>query len=290
MEKKIKELHALGFNDSEIAEKLKISCKLAFYYRKKLNLPANFTYSSRTIIDKEILEPLVLKNISDSEIASIVGVTKEGVYAARKRYNLKRRNLAINELINPTKEQIQILKGCLLGDGSLEKSINNINTRFSCEHGINQKEYCEWKYNKLNGIGAKISYNKRNTPDKRNGIYYESVSIRIGSNEYFNNWLYMLYTPKKEISPKFLEDFNEQALAVLFMDDGSKNGKTCDLCLCSFSEKSLQIFQNFVYEKWDLEFNIHKNKTLYLKQKSFNTFVNIILPYMHESMLYKLGL
>ena len=169
----------------------------------------------------------------------------------------------MNKPIKLTQRQLSILTGTLLGDGSLRKP--NINPNFSCEHGIKQLEYCKWKYEELKSLNANFSIHKRKTIDKRNGKLYESTVCRIPANSEFLSLYENLYiNGTKQITKKFLENFDELSLAVMFMDDGYKVGKTIGIATNCFSLEELITLKEFLFKKFCLNFTIRNNKTLYL--------------------------
>jgi len=100
----------------------------------------------------------------------------------------------------------------------------------------------------------------------------------------------IFYKNKIKIIPiEYLkQNFTNISLAFLFMDDGNKNGKTINLNMQSFTLDELNQFVNFLKDKFNLEFNIKKDKTLYLKYKSRTIFYNLVQDYIIDKMKYKL--
>lgn len=100
----------------------------------------------------------------------------------------------------------------------------------------------------------------------------------------------LFYSENVKIIPiNFLkENFTPQSLAYLFMDDGNKNGKTINLNLQCFEKENLIEFTNMLREKFNLEFNIKKDKTLYLRHRSREIFYNLISPFLTNDTIYKL--
>lgn len=286
---KLVELHKLGKTDSEIAKVMNVSRQSIAYFRNKLGLKSNFSYNSFRKMNYEEVEKLVKENKTDREIAQLFGVKPIAVYCFRKRNDVKRDNLLINKPIKLTKRQLSILTGTLLGDSSLRKP--NINPNFSCEHGIKQLEYCKWKYEELKSLNANFSIHKRKTIDKRNGKLYESAVCRIPTNSEFLPLYENLYINGiKQITKKFLENFDELSLAVMFMDDGCKHHNSISIATNCFSEEDLILFTKFLKKKFNLEFHICSDHSIYLLTKDFEHFKEIVLTYMHSSLLYKLSL
>ena len=59
-----------------------------------------------------------------------------------------------------------------------------------------------------------------------------------------------------------------------------------------FTLAEVELLKLALENKFNIISSIHKNKSyqLYIKQESIALLKNLILPYVHESMLYKLGL
>lgn len=282
------ELHSEGKTDVEIASILNVSRQLVQAHRKKLGLKSNFSYTSFRKMNYEEVEKLVRENKTDREIAELFNVKPISVYFFRKRNNIERDNLLVNKAIEPTNRQLSIIVGSLLGDASLRRT--NINPSFSCEHGIKQLEYCKWKAEELKSLGAKFSISKRKIIDKRTGIYYESAICRLPANPELLPLYNNLYKDgRKTITPEFLKDFDELSLAVMFMDDGYKLGKTIGIATNCFSIEECSIFRDIIADKYGIHFNITKNNALYLPIRYYPLFEELVLPHMQKSMKYKLN-
>ena len=287
--KRLVELHKEGKTDAEIASIMNVSRQLIQVNRKKLGLESNFSYKSFRKMNYEEVEKLVKDNKTDREIAALYNVKPISVYFFRKRNNITRDNLLINKTIKLTDRQRSIIIGSLLGDASLRKT--NINPSFICEHGIKQLKYCKWKAKELESLGAKLSTSKRKTVDRRTGIYYESAICRLPANPELLNIYNNLYIDgRKTITKEYLESFDELSLAVMFMDDGSFNGRSISIATNCFTEEELLILIEFFKEKFTLTFHINSNHSIYLLKRDFEHFKLLVLPYMQQSLLYKLSL
>lgn len=246
------ELNREGKTDAEIASILNVSRQLVQVKRKGLGLKSPFKYSSFRKMDYEEVEKLVRENRTDKEIAELYNVKPISVYFFRKRNNIERENLLLNKAVEPTNRQLSIIVGSLLGDASLRKT--NINPIFKCEHGIRQAGYCKWKAEELKSLGSKFTTSKRKT-----------------------------------ITREYLQYFDELSLAVMFMDDGYKLGKTVGIATNCFTTQELTDFNDFISEKFGLAFNITKSNTLYLPSLQYPAFEELVLPYMHKDLMYKLN-
>lgn len=283
------ELHSKGKTDVEIASIMNVSRQLIQFHRNKLGLISNFSYNSFRKMNYEEVEKLVRSNKSDKEIAKLFNVKPISVYFFRKRNNIERDNLLISKSIEPTKRQLSIIVGSLLGDASLRKA--NVNPIFSCEHGIKQLEYCKWKSKELESLGSKFSISKRKTVDRRTGIYYESAICRLPANPALLSIYNSLYiNGRKTITKEFLQNFDELSLAVMFMDDGSSTKSSISIATNCFDEEELLILLEFFKKKFNLTFHINSNHSIYLLKKDFEHFKDLVLPFMRQELLYKLSL
>jgi hypothetical protein len=84
------------------------------------------------------------------------------------------------------------------------------------------------------------------------------------------------------------------ALAHLIMQDGSRG--TCRglyICTDSFIFTDVQRLAGYLTESYNIKCSIHKSNgryRIYILAKSVQTVRDLVLPYMHETMLYKLGI
>jgi hypothetical protein len=79
------------------------------------------------------------------------------------------------------------------------------------------------------------------------------------------------------------------------MDDGSADRSGFIFHTNNFSYKEVQLLIKVFKEKFDFYCSIHtkKNKNkipylIYIKADSLNKFINLVSPYIHNSMKYKL--
>jgi hypothetical protein len=77
------------------------------------------------------------------------------------------------------------------------------------------------------------------------------------------------------------------------MDDGSKDGSGLRISRNCFSYNEILILKDAIYKNFDIICKIRtQNKIQYLliiSAKDMSKLVNIIKPYMCDSMMYKLG-
>lgn len=78
------------------------------------------------------------------------------------------------------------------------------------------------------------------------------------------------------------------------MQDGSRGtSKGLYLCTDGFMQADVERLAKYLNVRYNIKCAIHKaakNYRIYILVKSVDTVIKIILPYMHPSMFYKLGL
>ena len=149
-------------------------------------------------------------------------------------------------------------------------------------------------FNKLRIIMSSIKERQYKTETVINGkkCKVQPVIYAIGHNcKCLVKYRELFYNDKnnKIIPIEYLkEHFTSQSLAYLYMDDGCKNQKSYNLNLQCFTLKELNEFAFLLKEKFDLEFIIKKDKTMYLRYNSIDKFESLIKPYITEDMQYKI--
>ena len=197
---------------------------------------------------------------------------------------------------------ISIIIGSLLGDGHLEKRNRGIGTRIKFEQSNKNVEYLMWFHSYLSTRGyCNTDKPKLKTRIRKNGEIYFHYSLNSYTFSSLN-WIHdMFYKPigaegkYVKIIPQNIEKYlNPIALAIWFMDDGSKLKKGAKIATNCFTYKELLQLCEILKNKFNLTVTIHsggKNKgyTLYISSLSMTTFSNIIKPYVLPSLYYKLG-
>lgn len=192
-------------------------------------------------------------------------------------------NGSITRVLNS--DQKQIIYGSFLGDGSVSKSKYN---RYFLRivHGKKQKNYCEWKANMFN---AKLDYVKENGFSKKEAYRFKTKIFDL-KGDLPNN---------KSTCPQWLiDELDERGLAIWIMDDGSFNKNIITLSTCSFdldtnnrlikklSDMGIESHLTNYYKK-DRDRSYYSIKIL---KKGFKILVKKIINYMHEDLLYKIGI
>ena len=214
----------------------------------------------------------------------------------------------LNNNITPFKigphniDVISIIIGSTLGDLHLEKRSNGIGTRLKFVQSHKNVEYLMWYHKFFSDRG----YCNPNTPKlmrrirKKGEITFE---YNINSYTYASlNWIHeMFYTFDEErkryikILPKNLEQFlTPQALAVWFMDDGSKIRESARIATNNFTKEEIEILCLILEKKYNIKASVvsggkSRGYILYVYKSSMPNFCKIVKPFIHPSLYYKLG-
>lgn len=181
---------------------------------------------------------------------------------------------------------ISFLIGSLIGDGQARKGYNTKSgkgTIFTFSQG---------EKNKINN-SSKYKYNfytiKHTTLDYIFDAFYKN---KITSNGFIKG----LYN--KEY---IYNNFNELSLAIWLMDDGTKQGNHIKFCTDNFIKEDVEFLQKILKIKFNINTTTHfagnydkmgnlkyNQYRIYVKADSMAKLLEIITPYIHDSMLYKI--
>jgi hypothetical protein len=191
-------------------------------------------------------------------------------------------------------DTLSIILGSLLGNGKMKKLVEG---SMLVVRETN-KEYALWLY--------KFFYNRGYTSNLQPRQYTRTIRSKEGTEYYgyeFNtftfrsfNWIHrMFYNNGRKVIPgNIYEYLTPLALAVWIMDDGGFANYGIRIATNSFKLKEVELLQDVIKSKYNLETTIQNiyikdQYSIYIKKKSVNNLRNIVGPYIHFSMLHKLG-
>jgi len=180
----------------------------------------------------------------------------------------------------------QVLIGSLIGDGGLKKGKSS---SYYETHSLKQSEYLKWKAEILSSFfGGNVKI--RNEKDGRKFITFSTRCHPILTE------LRGLWYPngKKTIPMQELQKLDKLSLAVWYQDDGYYN---YEKRMCGIALGKKFRFQEPIVEDWfkgrcGLDPHIVtkiKNPCLHFSVKDSTQFLQLIVEYVHPSMIYKLG-
>jgi recombination protein RecA len=195
-------------------------------------------------------------------------------------------------------QQWQVVLGSLLGDGNLSPNRRDRDgVRLRLGHGAKQSGYLDWKVEMLGNIPV-----SRRT-DKRGAEFADFTPLpelgELQRTVYFGDG-------KKTITEEYLKALTPLGLAVWLMDDGSFSLRSKGLqerteggsgrisfCVQALSEGSQLRLQSYLRDTHGIESSLReagarKQAVLTLTTASSAQFMEIVAPYVHPSMDYKL--
>ena len=232
---------------------------------------------------------MITRELIESKLGDNIPLTKGEKIAWS---NIKRTAPVLD--ITPNAEQIII--GSLLGDGAVVRK--RTNCVFTFNHSLLQHQYAFYKVNILQKEGIYMRYEEMPSCYRQGCIegrlikdngYARGISeVNVAFNRFKDEW----YTPTKEV-PDSIKNLSPLGLAIWYMDDGANHYPTgLYLSTNGFNHESQLKLVQMLKNNFDIIAHIHKNKDkeiLFIVQKDKHKFLDIIRPYVCESMKYKFG-
>jgi hypothetical protein len=207
----------------------------------------------------------------------------------------------------------EIIFGSLLGDAKIEMPPRCLNARFGFTQSLDKKEYFLSVLNSLDEI-CSGKYREMSYLDQRTGKTYANLNFWSKSLPLLNEFYFSFYSDlcisnvhspgqksrqgakgkkKVKIVPVDLSLLTPLALAHWVMQDGAiGSSKGLYLCTDSFTHVEVTRLSQYLINTYDIKCSIHKagkNYRIYILVQSLEKIKFIILPFMHKTMTYKLG-
>lgn len=182
---------------------------------------------------------------------------------------------------------ISVFIGIILSDANVSKS-NKADARLQFKQTIKHINYFYFVFNKLSHYCSRGPYTTRTILHKKEfiGLGFTTRTLPCITELYD-----IFYVNNKKIIPHNLFDLlTWEALAHWIMGDGSYNSGVRIQTEC-FTMKEIVFIINILIIKFGLECSLHKQRNyniLYIKSKSIKKNLHNLLPYMDDSMKYKL--
>jgi len=181
-----------------------------------------------------------------------------------------------------------LLVGLIISDGWLQ--INKVgNTRFFFKQSMDKLEYFFYIFNKLSHYCSIYPYLTQTT---LNSKIFKGISFTTRTYPCFTELYQMFYNKNIKIVPLNLyELLTYESLAYWIMGDGTKAHKGLVLQTQSFTVKEVVFIINILIYKFNLKCSIHMQRnqpTIYISSKSMTKIQPYIIPYICNSMRYKL--
>lgn len=202
--------------------------------------------------------------------------------------------------IGPHNEDIiSIIVGSLLGDSyGNRRSIEG--TRICYRQSIIHKDYLFWLYSFFytNGYCSNLEprmYTRKLKHKGREVVYYGYEFNTFTFRSF--NWIHdMFYRKGKKVIKPIIENYmTPLCLAIWISDDGCWVKPGVRIAANCFTYSEVELLVKILKNKFNLDCTIQllkpsQNYSIYIKGSSIPNLRQIVLPHMHPSMNYKLGL
>ena len=199
--------------------------------------------------------------------------------------------LAVEERLSDF--QWEVLRGALMGDGALSKTRRSdfmaSGIRFRMGHSSNQAAYLDWKATLFANIPMSRSTNEKGDVFAELTPLVELAGLR---NDIYGA------EAKKEFSWDYLKQLTPLSLAIWYMDDGSldvrndaRTSARIHICVQAMSRETRERLTSYLRDTWDLDVrltSVRGKSILVFPKLAAEELQNIVAPYVHPSMEYKL--
>ena len=252
--------------------------------------------------------------LSNREIGKLLGKTRSTVQYYLNKLNIHRDRKAQQKINNTCREKRivispaaeQIILGSILGDGYMspnrhpENTHLTLNSELRITHGKKQEDYVKYKKDLLENEGIRCHLlfidSSKIKPHYIDGIEVRengSYHLKTQRNVVFNMYRNMFYRPNKQLT-RYMYKLGPLGLAIWFMDDGFRNGKGFVLATDGFTIKEVKFLQKVLKHNFNLDTTIQRTRLnhpqIYIRTSCREKFIDLVSPYMCESMRYKLML
>jgi recombination protein RecA len=203
-----------------------------------------------------------------------------------------------NETARLSDQQLQVVLGGLMGDAHLAPNLHDRHgVRFRMGHGDKQVDYLDWKASLFGNIGQSRHVNAK-------GAAFVDLSplpelAELGEVVYWGDG-------KKHLTDDYLKSLSPLALAVWFMDDGSFTERPLGLqertaagsgqvefCVEAMSEASRIRLAKYLCDVHGVDCKLSirgaaEQAVLTMTTAGSSRFLELVAPYVHPSMDYKL--
>ena len=184
--------------------------------------------------------------------------------------------------------------GIILGDGFLDRVKPSHNTRLRIEQSYPEKErYLRSLYELFEPITT-MSPTILTRKDKRSGTTTQSLYFRTLAMPCLNHYYDLFYKERVKVIPRNLNTLlTSRGLAYWICDDGGKSvHNQTILHTRSFTKKDVEYIQTVLNKNFELRTRLEEKKqdqwVIYIPVRQKIKLIDIVGPYMHKSMMYKL--
>jgi recombination protein RecA len=179
-----------------------------------------------------------------------------------------------------SEQQRSIVVGTLLGDGGMRCKTNAL---LEINHSVHQQTYVDWKFRQLEEL---VSTPPRQRKGNGRRVAYRFVTRSLPELTPFY-WLF--YNRGRKVAPAV--ELTPLAMAVWFMDDGSRSRRALYLNTQQFDVMCQQFLLWLLRDQWGICGALNRDKSYHRIRLSVGSslrFVELISPHILPEFRYKL--
>jgi ubiquinol-cytochrome c reductase cytochrome b subunit len=260
-----------------------------------------FLYSIDGCLDNifHTLVPLALENNYSLSILAVINLSRADLvkYDSKSESKIIGQRLKAEQRIGPHNFDIlSIIFGSLLGDAHAEYRSQGKGTRICFYQEAKHSAYLMWLHNIISNLGY-CNPIKPETQKRlgKKGVVRNVVRFKTWTYSSFN-WIYELwYNNNIKVVPFNIGEYlTPLALAIWIMDDGSKSGSSLKLASNSFTFSECSQLVKVLYDKYNIKASVQSagvenQYVIYIFKESMPILRDLVLPYVHPSMKYKIN-
>lgn len=242
-----------------------------------------------------ILEGCLVKMFHNSINYNSYNLNSEIQVQSENMVNKKR--LRSDKRIGPHNfDIVSIIFGSLLGDSHAEYRSQGKGTRITFYQEYTHTTYLIWLHNLISELGySNPTIPKIQTRLGNKGNIRKIIRFKTWTYSSFN-WIHdMWYKENVKIIPVNIGEYlTPLSLAIWIMDDGTKIGSSLKFSTNSFTFSECLLLVKVLYENFNIKASIQSagvdnQYAIYIWKESMPRLREIVLPYVHPSMKYKLN-
>lgn len=234
-------------------------------------------------------------NLRSSTILSYKGRKNVQKYCYNICKNFHTKIASQNRIGPHNRDVLSVIFGSLLGDGyANSRTIEGV--RFSFKQSIIHKDYLFYLYYFFFERGYCSNLEPRKYTRRLKEKTYYGYEFNVYTFRSLK-WIHKMFYKKgrKYINPGIVNYITPLSLAIWIMDDGGWAKPGVRLATNSFTLEEVKLLHNMLVKKFNLDCTIQHLKSIdrysiYIKGSSITKLKELVLPFLHPSMYYKLGL
>jgi len=296
-----------GLTDGQIADKYSMPSKTVIWRkRKKFGIEnrtptksnKNASKNRKYNIELSEAEMFISKGMTYEEIAEKVGCSIIVVKRRFKELGLSKEQSHTDAFkyydIDLDSREKQVITGSLLGDGGITDS-----NAYGCTHSDKQSEYFFHKMGRLDRIHSGAFQHTIGTDPYGNICF--GLRFTTGTNKFIENIKSIFYPIDRKVFPLeyLMSNLDTEGLAYWYMDDGSfSDGNQSRFHIEGLYYEDALLCQRLFIEKFNMDARLiekkrkeftYKQHYLSLTVDSSRHLIDMIRPFIHPSMMYKIG-